>query len=472
MIKKSSFHLFGAALLTASIPGALFGQVVQAHYAQYLVTSTMSAHPELQKMGIHVVPPNGQDELIVACSVPSKIGKKSSANDLEIEHTAKPSVKTISDKSFYDLALPLLDARRRSIGMVVMEMRFSGASSPEEAVAKAEAITNVLEQQIPTRDALFGAAPASAPMVLLRTVPLPEITGDFDHFAVDKTHNRLYVSAEVHHSIEVFNLKTGDHVQSVSGVATPHTLAFVPEKDELLVADGGDASCRILDVRDMHEVKRIPLEAGPDAGFYDSERRLFYVGNGGRGAKQPFSYISIISVDEGKEMGRIRVEAANLESMSLNRADKLLYVNMRDKKLIGVIDLKKNTVQKTWAIPDLNLNTPMSFDPQHHRLFIAGRKPGKLYMLDSDSGHIIQTMDCVDIADDMTFDPRDERVYVSGSGGLTVVRELSPNAFKLLAQFGTNGGKTSTFDSSLRQFYVAHTKTAEDNAALQVYSVN
>jgi hypothetical protein len=295
--------------------GALRAQSVQAHYAQYLLTETMSAHPELQKMGIHAVPPGGQDEIIIACSVPSKLGKKSSAGDLETEHSGKPSVKTVTDRSFYDLALPLTDAAKRPIGMIVMEMRFSGASNADDAVRKAQIITDAVESRISSLDALFRDAPHSVPLELVRTTPLPEITGDFDHFAIDEAANRLYVSAEVHHSIEVFDLKTGEHLRSASGVTTPHTLAFVPEKNELLVADGGDNSCRILDASDLHEVKRIPLEAGPDAGYYDRQKHLFYVGNGGRGAKQPYSYITVISADDGAIVSRIRVEAANLESM-------------------------------------------------------------------------------------------------------------------------------------------------------------
>jgi DNA-binding beta-propeller fold protein YncE len=166
------------------------------------------------------------------------------------------------------------------------------------------------------------------------------------------------------------------------------------------------------------------------------------------------------------------VESANLESMAINRRENLLYVNMRDKKLIGVVDLQKNEVRQTWSIPDLNLNTPLAFDAKHHRLFLAGRKPGKFYVLDSDAGRVITTMDCIDIADEITFDPRQGRIYVTGSGGVSVYHQDDPDHYTLLTQFGTNGGKTSTLDASLRKFYIAHTKTAEDNAALQVYSVN
>ena len=58
-----------------------------------------------------------------------------------------------------------------------------------------------------------------APLTQIGSTPLPEVTGgDFDHFAVDLRHNRLYVAAEVYASIEVFDLKTGKHLLSARGV--------------------------------------------------------------------------------------------------------------------------------------------------------------------------------------------------------------------------------------------------------------
>ena len=356
--------------------------------------------------------------------------------------------------------------------MLVMEMRFSGASGPDEAMKKATAIRDSIQQNIPDLQALFNAAPSSDPLVLLRTTSLPNITGDFDHFAFDLAHNRLYVSAEVHHSIEVFDLKTGEHLMSAATVTTPHTLAFVPETGQLLVADGGDNACRVLDGADLHLVKRIPLEAYPDAGYYDTRKRIFYVGNGGKRANADYSFVSMISADEGKEIGRIRVESTNLEDMALDAEHNLFYVNMRDKAQIAVIDLAKKEVRQTWSIPGLNLNTPMELDAANQRLIVAGRKPGKLFVINTNTGQAVTTLDCVETADDMTYDPAQHRIYVSGSGGVTVAQQDGADAYHVLTQLGTNGGKTSILVPSLKQFYIAHTKTPEDNAALQVYQVN
>jgi sugar lactone lactonase YvrE len=167
------------------------------------------------------------------------------------------------------------------------------------------------------------AAGPQAPITLLSTTYLPEITGDFDHFAVDLKRNHLFVSAEVHHSVEMFDLKTGAHLQSIGGFKTPHSIAFAPEKDELLVADGGDSALILLSGDDFHRIDRVQLIDGsatgkgdsPDAAYYDAANRLYYIGNGGISANLSDSEISVFSVDQGKLIDKISIPGNNVESM-------------------------------------------------------------------------------------------------------------------------------------------------------------
>jgi len=456
-------------ILATFVSVTLSAQIVEAPYAQYLATATMSAHPELKKVGIHAVPPGKTESQILGSNIPSKLGKKSSAPDMAVLKANKPNVT--SKEGFFDLALPLNDKAGQPIGLLVMEIFSQQAQSESDALAKGTAIGNGLSRQITSVSQLFGPAPANAPLVLLRTTSLPDITGDFDHFAVDLEHNRLYASAEVHHSIEVFDLKTGEHLRSAPGVSTPHTIAYVPETNRLLVADGGDNSCRILDGNDLHQIASVPLEAGPDAGVYDAEHHLFYVGNGGRTAKTDYSYITVVDADKAKEVRKIRINANNLEAMAIDPATKLLYVNMRDKAQVAVVDLEKGEVRQTWSVAGLQLNTPLSLDAANHRLFIAGRKPGKFFVLDTETGKTVAMLDCVETADDMTYDPSRGRIYITGTGGATVIEQQSPDRYHTVAQFATNSGKTSIYVPQLQQFYIIHTKTPEDAAALQVYKV-
>ena len=317
----------------------------------------------------------------------------------------------------------------------------------------------------------LAAAPEHGPLQLIHTTSLPGFEGDFDHFAVDIKGDQLFVSAEKHHSIEIFNLQ-GEHIGSITDVTTPHTLAFDVQKNNLLVADGGDSSVKFFDGKNHHLIKRVAVAAGPDAGVYDPEKRIFYVGNGGKNAHQDRSYISLISAENMAETDKIQVPANNLEAMAINHKAHLLYVNMRDKAQVGVVNLQTKTFEKAWTIPGLNRNTPLRFDEKNNRIFVAGRKPGKLFVINSSNGQLVATLDCVDVADDMTFDAAHHRILVTGVGGVSVFRQEDPDRYKLVTQFDTQHGKTSEYVASLNRFYIIHTKTDEGIAGLQVYNVS
>jgi hypothetical protein len=324
-----------------------------------------------------------------------------------------------------------------------------------------------------------AAAGEASPVTLVRTIYMPEIIGDFDHFTVDLKRGHLFVSAEVHHSVEMFDLKTGDHLQSIGGFKTPHSIAFAAEKDELMVADGGDSSLLLLSGEDFHRIDRIQLIDGsatgkgdsPDAAYYDASNRLYYIGNGGVSANLADSQISIFSVDQGKLIGSISIPGNNVESMGVDNLHHRLYVNIRDKHQVGVVDLQMGKVITTWTTPDLNANTALAVDPEHERIFVAGRKPGIFYVFDRD-GKVVAQKPCVNINDDMTWDPVLQRVYVSGTQGLSIFHQDSPDSYTEIAKVPTNGGKTSYYVPQVHQFFVVHPKTDVDIAGLLVYRVN
>jgi DNA-binding beta-propeller fold protein YncE len=321
-------------------------------------------------------------------------------------------------------------------------------------------------------DPAVHAAPPAPAVQLIKTVALPHFgKGDFDHFAVDLKRNRLYVSAEAHQSIEVFNLKTGEHLMSGGPVALPHMLALNVEKNELFVADGGDSAVKVLDATDLHLIKRIDTKANPDAGVYDPKTRLFYVGNGGRGEKAEFSMINIISIDDATVRGQIRVEANTIKSMVIDHATNRMFVSLRDKKQIGVIDLTKRAIAQVWSVQNLNQNTPMAFDAKDHRLFVGSRKPGKLFVLNSDTGATVGTFDCADIADDMTYDQRTKRIYVSAAEGLTIYQQDDADHYHAIWKADTSGGKTSILVPALNRLYIPHTQTSAKEAGLEIYQV-
>src|SRR5690348_4319472 len=80
--------------------------------------------------------------------------------------------------------------------------------APEDAVSKAKLVVLGL---------VFGVvlvmANERSPLKLINSVDLPQYSGDFDHFAADLNGNRLFLAAEDHGTLEVFDLKSTKWLQ-------------------------------------------------------------------------------------------------------------------------------------------------------------------------------------------------------------------------------------------------------------------
>src|ERR1700681_4420166 len=90
-------------------------------------------------------------------------------------------------------------------------------------------------------------ARAQEPLKLVATTPMPGYEGDFDHFGVDLKGNRLFLAAEEHKTVEVFDLRTGERIHSIEGFGQPLMMVYLPESNRLVVTDGGDSSVQLVD---------------------------------------------------------------------------------------------------------------------------------------------------------------------------------------------------------------------------------
>jgi hypothetical protein len=131
---------------------------VHAPFAEELVNKVKAAHSdELVKLGLHATPPGEKDNVIIANITPSKIGKKSSDNDMKNLATGKPIAKRLDKDKTFDLLIPLSDAKGRDLdgGFVVMEVPFTKANNEEEAIKIGVAVRDEIQKQIPSKKALY-----------------------------------------------------------------------------------------------------------------------------------------------------------------------------------------------------------------------------------------------------------------------------------------------------------------------------
>lgn len=128
---------------------------VEAPKAEHLVIAELSSHPYLQKLGLHATEPGHSQSVIIANGNTSKIGKATTEKDMLDVKGGKTYCHKDDEDSFYDMKLPMVDASGHHIGLLVMEIPFSAASSPEDAIKKAESIRKEMASQIPSLDSLF-----------------------------------------------------------------------------------------------------------------------------------------------------------------------------------------------------------------------------------------------------------------------------------------------------------------------------
>jgi DNA-binding beta-propeller fold protein YncE len=436
---------------------------VNAPKAQALAMATKRAHPELQKLGLHAVPPGQPDYAIIACSMPSKIGKKSSANDLAVIASGKPAVKNDERGKFFDLCLPLSDSEGQRIGVTVMEIPYAFARNADEALEKASAIRAEMEKEIPGRGRLFVTT--DAPLIPSQTIKLPaDIKGRFDHFSVDLKRNRLFATAQESHVVLVLDLVTAELIARIDGLSKPHAILYRPDIDRIFVTDG-DGALAEFDGTSYKLVKKLELAKDADAIGYDPERRYLYVVNGGGDAGDSFSRLSVIDTTSLSKVDEIRVEGETLEAMALDIWRSRLYVNDKAKSEVTVVDRWTKKVTAAWPVTMGKENEAMALDEARQRLFV-GCRSGHIVVFDSNTGKELQALAASKGIDDLVYDPASSRLYAIGAGAVTVYEEKDADHFKRLGEIsvGTKA-KTGLLVPQLNRYYAAEPQADHSNAA-------
>lgn len=326
---------------------------------------------------------------------------------------------------------------------------------------------------------LIWAAPSRAqqttPLRLVQTVSVPGVERKWDHFGVDLKGQRLFVASEEEPAVEVFDLKTTQHLRTITAFKEPHNILPFPELDHIFVVDGGASELKILKYDSYELTGHIGLTIDADPVAYDPATKYLYVVNGGREAHTPYCLLSVVDTKGAKKLQDIKLDTNRLESMAIEKFGTRLFVNMTGVNQIGVVDRKKLTVTQTWPITAGKENVPMQFDEAAHRIFIATRKPSKLVVVNSDTGQEVTSLDVADYVDDLAYDPAHHRIYVSGGGGqgaITVVQQRGPDDYRVIANIPTKpGAKTSRLVPELSRYYVGVPANAKQEAEILAFDV-
>ena len=313
--------------------------------------------------------------------------------------------------------------------------------------------------------------PAS-PLKLVRTIPMPGITGRFDAFGVDVKGHRLFVTPLDHKTVEVYDLKLGKLIHSIPGIEKAHAVLYRGDLDEIFVTDGPAGSLKIFKGNTYEPVKAVDQLAQPDGILYDPSTHRLYIITGGENAKLAYSLIAIVDTDKGTHVGDIRVEGGTIEEMQLEKSSARLFIVNREKNQIDVIDPNKRTILTSWPLTLGKVPVGLASDESTHRLFVGCRSE-VIVVLDSASGKEITSVPISKGIDGMVFDPSTKRIYSeANTGAIDVYEETDSDHYRSLGTtpIGTPA-KPGLLVPELNRYFVASPQHDNVDASILEYKV-
>jgi YVTN family beta-propeller protein len=292
-------------------------------------------------------------------------------------------------------------------------------------------------------------------------IPLGNVAGRIDHMAIDLQRHRLFVAELGNDSVGVVDLKARKVVHRISGLKEPQGLAYIRVSDSLYVANGGDGSVRIFRGPDYSPAGRIDLGTDADNIRADLSANRILVGFGS----------GAIAMIDLRENAKTRTFALKVhpESFQLDAASGQLFVNLPNARSIVVVDANTGKETHIWPLRHGG-NFPMALDPERKRVLVAFRNPAKLGAFDWEAGGLANEVDVCGDADDLFLDQKLNRIYVTcGAGFIDVLRADDVKYPRVVRVPTVTGARTGLFVPEMDRLLLGVRAGFKEPAAIWVY---
>ncbi len=279
----------------------------------------------------------------------------------------------------------------------------------------------------------------------------------FDYIKVDPAARRVYLS----HGTEVLvvNADTGALEGKISGLQLSHGVAVVPDLNRGFITDGEQGKIVIFDLKTLKVIGDVNAAKDADSILYDPASKHIFSFNGDSQSS------TVVDPATGKVVGTIELGGAPEFAVADGRG--MIYDNLEDKSEVVAIDSETLKIKSRWPISPAGAPAPLAIDRDHRRLFVSGRDPQMLVVMNADNGKIIQSFPISAGADANVYDPKTGRILVSTREGWThVFHEDSPDRYSEIGKIKTEfGAKTMDFDSKTGCIFVDTAKFGPAPAA-------
>ncbi len=306
---------------------------------------------------------------------------------------------------------------------------------------------------------------ADPPLKRVQVIPLKGPPGRLDHLALDARHGRLFVANMANRSLDVVDLKAGRLVKQVPGQRKIQGLAYAADLDRIFVGTGEDGVCNAFDGRDYGLLKAFKLDDA-DNVRYDARTHRVYVTHAEKG-------LAVLDGSKLELLAEVHLPAAP-EAFQLEKGHPRLYLNTPSPSQVVVVDTDQNAVVGRFPLTRAGHNFPLALDEANHRIFIGCRNRPMVVVLDMDAGKEVASVPIPVDTDDLFFDARHKRLYVScGEGFLAVVRQVDADHYQPEARLPTvKMARTCLFDPDGGRLYlVVPRREGKEGPEVWVYEV-
>jgi hypothetical protein len=243
----------------------------------------------------------------------------------------------------------------------------------------------------------------------------------------------------------------------------PQGVGYADRADAIVIANAGDGSVRLINAADFSESGRVELGDDADNVRIDPRSGLAVIGYGSGG-------LALIDAISHAKVAEIPLPA-HPEGFQIDPSSGRTYVNIPDAHQIAVVDLDTRKLAASWPTHNANANFPMAFSPSPLLIASVFRSAPALVLLDPVTGEERQRLSTCGDADDVFFDARRARIYIScGTGEIAVLKHKDAGWATLGTIRTASGARTSLFVPELDRLFVAERSgLLGSEAAIRVY---
>lgn len=301
---------------------------------------------------------------------------------------------------------------------------------------------------------LAHAAAAEPDMAVVQRWKLAG-AGGWDYLTFDSAAHRLFISRATR--VDVIDTQSGDVLGTIADTQGVHGIALAPDLHRGYTSNGKGDSITVFDLDTLKTIREVKIPAhNPDSILYEPSGKHIFTFNG--------KSKDVTVLDAATLAVVATIPVPDKPEFAVDDHAGQIFVNIETEPgQMLVIDSRKLAVKATWPLAGCNSPSGLAMDRAHRRLFsVCDDKV--MAVTNADNGSSVARVPIGDGPDAAVFDEKRSLVLSSnGEGNLTVVREETPDHYRVVETVQTQrGARTMALDPVSGKVYLV---TAEFTAA-------